>query len=159
MTLSRGDAEGQWAPAVSPSLSRGVRTRTPGGFFRVHRAVPSARGAQCPALLRRLECERPGPIPRGRARSACRQEPHSGSFVGLGNPAAAKSSTRLRAACSRPSSACDHCIPLPASSRLWPHSTQTLRRRFDGVSERLGLPTARSHFRPEGNAHVATNRR
>ncbi|CAE6946248.1 unnamed protein product [Symbiodinium natans] len=37
---------------------------------------------------------------------------------------------------------------LPASSRLWPMSSQTLRRRFDSILDRLGVPTARNHARP-----------
>ena len=37
---------------------------------------------------------------------------------------------------------------LPPSSRLWPHSAQTLRRRLDSALDRLGIPTARNHARP-----------
>ena len=37
---------------------------------------------------------------------------------------------------------------LPSSSRLWPHSAQTLRRRMDSALDRLVIPTARNHARP-----------
>ena len=37
---------------------------------------------------------------------------------------------------------------LPRSSRLWPQSTQTLRRRFDLILERLGISTSRLGRRP-----------
>ncbi|CAE7819443.1 unnamed protein product [Symbiodinium sp. CCMP2592] len=37
---------------------------------------------------------------------------------------------------------------LQPSCRLWPQSAQTLRRRFDLVLERIGLPTARGTRRP-----------
>ena len=51
---------------------------------------------------------------------------------------------------------------LPPSSRLWPHSAQTLRRRLDSALDRLGIPTARNHarpldlgsFRPGGATHI-----
>ncbi|CAE7768524.1 unnamed protein product [Symbiodinium sp. CCMP2592] len=47
-------------------------------------------------------------------------------------------------------------------SRLWPQSTQTLRRRFDLALERIGLPTQRrgtrpldlGYFRPGGATHL-----
>ena len=37
---------------------------------------------------------------------------------------------------------------LPPSSRLWPLSAQTLRRRLDSALERLYIPTSRAHSRP-----------
>ena len=37
---------------------------------------------------------------------------------------------------------------LPKTSRLWPHSNQSLRKRFDTVLERLQIPTARGPSRP-----------
>ena len=37
---------------------------------------------------------------------------------------------------------------LGPSSRLWPYSAQTLRKRLDTVLERLGVPTARTHRKP-----------
>ncbi|CAE7518902.1 unnamed protein product [Symbiodinium sp. CCMP2592] len=51
---------------------------------------------------------------------------------------------------------------LAPSSRLWPFSTQTLRRRLDSALERLGVPTARTDkrpldlgsFRPGGATHL-----
>ena len=51
---------------------------------------------------------------------------------------------------------------LPAGSRLWPFSAQTLRRRLDSALDRLGIPTSRNHtrpldlgsFRPGGATHM-----
>ncbi|CAE7356391.1 unnamed protein product, partial [Symbiodinium microadriaticum] len=51
---------------------------------------------------------------------------------------------------------------LESTSRLWPQSPQTLRRRFDLVLERIGLPTARTgqkqldlgSFRPGGATFI-----
>ena len=51
---------------------------------------------------------------------------------------------------------------LPSSSRLWPFSSQTLRRRLHSALDRLGIPTARNHsrpldlgsFRPGGATHL-----
>ena len=37
---------------------------------------------------------------------------------------------------------------LPRASRLWPHATQTLRRRFDLILERLGFSACREGQRP-----------
>ena len=37
---------------------------------------------------------------------------------------------------------------LAPTSRLWPFSAQTLRKRLDTILERLGVPTGRTHSRP-----------